>query len=135
MGKACRVKQRTKAGKKRIFFTGNIHTRQVMPVVESEPTVVQSEPTQNQENVVISSDTSSINYSVSARKVQSIETSTSQQTDNKICGYRLIDVDILSAILNVLCCQNCCNPGLKLLKHFQRKKDFHHLYIYIVSYL
>ena len=53
MGKVCGVKQRTKVGKKRIF-TGNIHTRQVMPVVESEPTVVQSEPTQNQENVVIS---------------------------------------------------------------------------------
>ena len=57
MGKACRVKQRTKAGRKR-RFTGNVHTRQVVPVVESEPTVVQPEPSQNQENCGISFNTS-----------------------------------------------------------------------------
>ena len=52
-----------------------------MSVVESKPTL-QPEPSQNQENVDISLDSSSVNSSVSSRKIQGIETATPQRADN-----------------------------------------------------
>ena len=120
MGKACRVKQSTKSSKRRKFH-GNRHTRSetVLPPLVSE--------IENNEILQIDTDNATVDESgesssVSYRKIQDLISSTPKESDNKICGYRIIDVDILSDIINNVCCQNCKMPGLRLLERFSKKK-------------
>ena len=70
MGKADRVKQRTKISRKRKFH-GNQHSSTTMSLTEN----------------------ASPNTSRSSMKMQAIETNTPKKSDKKITGYRIMDME------------------------------------------
>ena len=56
--------------------------------------------------------------------VATILTDTPKKNDPKITGYRLVDMEILSDIIELLCCTECKSSGLKFQEIFARKKGF-----------
>ena len=112
MGKACRVKQRTRSSGRRRQFHGNQFT-DVVNLSVSEDVVVTPEipETLNVTNVSV--------QSVSHSKVVEIP-DTSKQTD--VHGYRLIDMNLLSSVFMSVGCPSCKKSGLELTENFQQKK-------------
>lgn len=126
MGKACRVKQRTKVGKKRRGFNG--WKRNVNNVNNVENNVnnppddvyngVNNEPTNNS----VSNDEIEISStSVSSLKVQQLEASTPKKGDT-ISGYRLIDTSILFDVMSMLRCPDCECLALSLGETLSKKQ-------------
>ena len=101
MGKADRVKQRTRKAKRR--FKGNQWTldncrhRQKKQVVEKDGEVSDSLPVQEEGNPAPIS-------TASSSKVQAIVTDSPKQSDMNITGYRFVDMDLLTPVIALLCC-------------------------------
>ena len=69
-----------------------------------------------------STNTLTSNSSVSYRKIIPIEVSTPKKNYSNIYGNRIIDVEILSDIFQLLCCPTCHLPQLKLGENISKKK-------------
>ena len=123
MGRKDRVKTRTsKSVRKR--FHGNRFTKK--STEEKQQQHDEESVSTPVDNVVSNSHAvhDSIRQTVSEAKVVDIVTNTPKQSDIKITGYRLIDVEILSELMGVLCCPECKTCGLKLHENFAAKKGF-----------
>ena len=58
----------------------------------------------------------------SQSKLENILTDTPKQSDSHITGYRIIDMEILSELINQLRCPKCCADSLKFHEKLVRKK-------------
>ena len=125
MGKSDRVKHSIKKfGRRR--FSGNRYTKKSSNEVEDE----QPQQTQPFEatnllptgTIDSTSSSSPTRSTVSSSKVQTIQTDTPKQTDSKITGYRIIDVELLSDVIEMLCCPACKMSNLRLHESFSKKK-------------
>ena len=67
--------------------------------------------------------TESLEYkaTVSYSKVVEMTTSTPSKRDKQICGYRLMDVEILSNVFADMLCPGCSQMSLKLSEVFSKK--------------
>ena len=109
-----RVKKRTSfSRKKKRRFCGNQFTK--IKTMEQETVSAES-------NEVPSSSDSANNSSISHFKLEDIPGSTTpKQSDPNICGYRFVDVEILSDIFECVCCPQCKSSELKLHEVFFEK--------------
>ena len=63
----------------------------------------------------------------SESKVQKILTDTPQQIDPKITGHhRFVDVEILSEVIESLCCADCNSEGINCKRNILRKNGLRH---------
>ena len=128
MGGADRVKHTTKYRRARKFY-GNRYAAKKDPksCSLSEDTNDKVQPMQIQKNgdtlsANSSTNTLASNSSVSYRKIIPIEVSTPKKNYSNIYGNRIIDVEILSDIFQLLCCPTCHLPQLKLGENISKKK-------------
>jgi hypothetical protein len=103
MGKADRVKKRTRKGKR--MFQGNQFTRMNTNSDLTPPSSQQQTPIKT----------------VSSTKVQTFETDTPGKKDKFIDGYRFVDMEILSIVISVLSCPVCQLCLLTLRENFLKK--------------
>ena len=138
MGKACRVKKRTKVHKKRRGFNGNkstvyndVNNVEDVPVNNVNTESITSVNTEsNNKSVNIESNNESVNSesiinlsatSVSSQKVQNFEATTPKERD-RIAGYRIIDTTILSHVISMLLCPECESSSLSLGDKVSKKQ-------------
>ena len=133
MGKASRVKQRTMTHKKRKGFMGNkrknltnVYNKSNVNIVKNELENIHTTSVNMNTTYIQNGNTSSPNTSKSAcfQKVEHIQ---SPQKENSLSEYRLIDLNILSQIFNVLLCSTCESDSLELNKDSNKKHGFSNL--------
>ena len=113
MPKVDRVKQSTVYRKRRRFY-GNRYT------LKKKETNSEQEKVQSQ-NEVTSSSTDIESPGVSFTKVQNFEASTPSRESTILDGYRILDVEILSELIQLLCCPECKTPRLTIHEVFSKK--------------
>ena len=111
-----RIKKCTQYRKRRKFHGNQFSKKVKYDTVEENQEVVH-------ENLSLSE------ASISSSKIQEIQTSTPKQEDPFICGNRIIDMEILSNIISILCCPECTKPCLKLSERFSHKKGLSSLLV------
>lgn len=138
MGKLDRVKKRTRKCKRK--FQGNQYTlencaRRAATVASADKSLETPAPadvgtdTANVEDDVVTTEPSILEplpstpeKTVSQKKIQDIATDTPKQSDSKITGNRIIDVEILSDIFHELNCPSCNAGKLRLHEKLNEKK-------------
>lgn len=139
MGKLDRVKQSTiKHGRRK--FSANRYTKKSSNKVEEKPPQQTSHEEAEEEqpqqthpdqatNLIETGTTEESNSydqpkrtPVSFSKVQHIQTDTPKQADPRITGYRIVDVELLSDVIEILCCPTCKMSTLRLHENFSKKK-------------
>ena len=115
MGKVCRVKQRTKVRRKKRFGGNQFTIEKQTPT--RDPALTKAVP-----DIAAVTQLSPV-HSASASKVEDINTNTPNQKDSNITGYRFVDVEILTEIIQLLCCPACKSESrtLKLHENFSKK--------------
>ena len=89
--------------------------------------IVNNESTPTSVNIDVNNDISTpqknvdISASSSSKKVINIESATPKSTD-EISGNRIIDVGILSLVIQSLGCQQCEQKSLRLKENFSKKQ-------------
>ena len=58
----------------------------------------------------------------SEKKIQNIEVTSTSDNKERITGYRLVDMEILSFVFSALGCPECCKCELNLGETFLKKK-------------
>lgn len=135
MGKVCRVKQRTTRPRKRKGFIGhkvpdlvdisgeNTATNENVNIVNTESNFcVNNESPCTSVNSLNSHDLSTLS-SASSQKVQTFEAVTPTQS-SKITGYRIVDTEILSDVIEMLLCPTCEEFTLSLCDNVLQKQGF-----------
>ena len=122
MGKADRVNPRTRKSKRR--FQGNQFTRKST----STPPLRLQQKQLNEEvevtNQSMYDHSEPVQKTASSSKIEAFETDTPRKTDKVITGYRLVDMEILSTMVSMLCCPLCQSHTLNLHECFDRKMGF-----------
>ena len=135
-GKKCRVKQRTKTQQKRpkIFMRSRNNVNSVN-IEQTSEDFVNNGVNIDVHNDVNSGNTSSVNNSfdslstsmnstVSLRKVKVIECSTPNSTE-KITGYRFMEMEVLFNVISILSCPDCSSAKtLSLSEKIGDRKGF-----------
>lgn len=126
MGRKDRIKPRTrKSLKKKCHgnrFTKKEAEEQLLEVNTPNDTSLETDVVSSSSNTA----DGSIIESVSKRKIVDILTDdTPNKNDQRMTGYRLMDVEILSSdVIEILSCPECKRSGLTLHENFAAKKGF-----------
>ena len=137
MPKSCRVKARTKTPYKRKGFCGYKGQKDID--VNSDVTSANSDVNSASSDVNTAEDSdsdsdppvvdpnntctsnSSVNKTVSERKIEPIEAST-PSSSSSVTGNRIIDMEILSSFISMLLCPSCKLGNMKLTEVYTKKK-------------
>lgn len=129
MPKVCRKKQRTKTTKKRKGYCGKRSSDPSQNIAPSSPVNFVNSESNSYVNITESPCTS-VNSSnpfnlsnlstASSQKVQHFEAVTPTRK-GKITGYRIIDTEILSNVIETLLCPTCETCTLILTENFSEK--------------
>ena len=119
-----RVKFSTKRHKKRKGFCGR-------KVVESENRLINVNTSVNSDSSIVNSESLNVNNestnlsnesTASEKKIQNIAVTSTPDNKERITGYRLVDMEILSFVFSALGCPECCKCELNLGETFLKKK-------------
>ena len=136
MGKGSKIEKRTMTYKTRKGFMGNkgknlinVYNKSNVNIINNELENTRTTSVNVDTTDIQNGNTSTLNTSKSAsfQKVEHIQHIQSPRKGNSLSGYRLIDLNILSQIFNVLLCPTCESDSLELHEDSNKKHGLSNL--------